>query len=101
LLALDPSPPTQDGRLLWGHQTGGRVFSSPAVDGDGNIYFGSQDNYLDALSPNGTLLFRFETAGEVDSSPAISPDTIAGGSITALYFGSKDKGLFRMWGFFD
>jgi outer membrane protein assembly factor BamB len=44
--ATQPAP----GTLKWRFKTGGAVVSSPAIDANGTIYFGSNDLYLYALN---------------------------------------------------
>ena len=70
-------------RLPFPFTTGGSVESSPAVGPDGTIYFGSQDNFLYALTPAGALKWRYQTADDVDSVPTVGPDG-------TIYFGSWD-----------
>jgi hypothetical protein len=41
--------------LQWSFPTGGSVFSSPTVGGDGTIYVGSDDCELYAIYPDGSL----------------------------------------------
>ncbi|MDQ3875930.1 MAG: PQQ-binding-like beta-propeller repeat protein [Actinomycetota bacterium] len=75
------------GRRLWSFPTGDVVFSSPAVGGDGTVYFGSNDTYVYAVAPNGRLRWRYQTFSDIDSSPAIGPDG-------TLYIGSDDGSLY-------
>ncbi len=63
-----------DGRVKWRFQTEGPIYSAPAIDSGGNIYFGSRDHKVYALCPDGSILWSFETGGPVDGSPAIGPD---------------------------
>jgi outer membrane protein assembly factor BamB len=55
---------------------GADVDSTPVVDSDGTIYFGTDGptNSLFAVNPNGTVKWQFPTAGEVDGVAALSPD---------------------------
>ena len=41
--------PTKHERFLWEFETGGDVFSSPAIGSDGTVYVGSSDNKLYAI----------------------------------------------------
>ena len=77
------------GTVQWLYQTGGKVFSSPAIGADGTIYVGSDDNYLHAVTADGTLLWKYYTGGDVRSSPAVD----AAGTI---YVGSKDGYLYAI-----
>ena len=47
---------------------------SPVIDKDGVIYFGSWDNYLYALYPNGTFKWKSKIEGNTETSPAIAED---------------------------
>ena len=40
------------GTVLWEFETGGNVYSSPAIGSDGTVYVGSDDNKLYALKTN-------------------------------------------------
>lgn len=71
LLALNAS----NGSQIWSFSTPGAILnSSPAIDVNGVIYFGSWDNNVYAVNPDGTLKYKFLTGGDVWSSPAIGPD---------------------------
>jgi outer membrane protein assembly factor BamB len=79
-----------NGTEKWKFKTDGLIWgSSPAIDEDGTVYFGSWDCGLYALYPNGTLKWRFPSSGTVASSPAIDDDGI-------IYYGvmgpGEDKG---------
>ena len=58
----------------WFFQEGPFFEGSPVVDNDGVIYFGSWDNHLYALYPNGTMKWKCYTGGNVETSPAIAED---------------------------
>ena len=74
---------------IWEFETGGDVFSSPAIGSDGTVYFGSLDNKLYALWQDWE--WEFETGGWVRSSPAI-------GSDGTVYVGSGDNKLYAING---
>jgi hypothetical protein len=77
---------------LWEFETGGVVYSSPAIGSDGTVYVGSWDNKLYAINgTSGVKLWEFETGGNVSSSPAI-------GSDGTVYVGSQDKKLYAING---
>ena len=65
---------TEEGAVVWGFQTGGDVYSSPALGTDGTVYVGSDDGGVYALSASGSLQWRFETGAPVQASPAIGGD---------------------------
>lgn len=71
LYLLDPNT----GRLLDRVALGGDVKSSPATDGQGNLYVGASDNRLHALRVTSTLKWQkrwdFLTGGEDYASPAL------------------------------
>ena len=49
-----------------------QIISSPVVDLQSNIYFGSQDGYLYKISSIGSFIWRFKVNGTLTSSPALS-----------------------------
>lgn len=60
---------------LWRKKAGSYIESSPAVDVDGTIYFGSWDGNIYALRPeDGSEKWRFETHDYIIGSPAIAAD---------------------------
>ena len=63
--------------------------SSPAIDNEGTVYFGSNDSYVYALDPDGKLKWRFKTKGQITSSPAIGPDS-------TIYQGCNDGRLYDL-----
>lgn len=67
----------------WIYHTGKGIYSSPAIDSKGVIYFGSADGNLYALNSKGVKLWNFTTSGEVSTTPAIDDEGV-------LYFGSSD-----------
>ena len=74
--------------LIWTFETGGRVYSSPLIDGE-MVYFGSGDHHFYALNKkSGKQEWMFETGGAVHSSPAVRGNT--------LYFGSSDGNLYAV-----
>ncbi len=66
------------------------VMSTPAVDDNGIVYFGSHDNYIYAVYPNGTLKWKFLTDGWVHGSPSIGTDG-------TIYCGSDDDYLYALY----
>jgi outer membrane protein assembly factor BamB len=69
-------------------QTGGWVYSSPAIDSDGTVYIGFDDD-LYAVKSDGTLKWKYQTGYKVNSSPAIGSDGI-------VYVGSEDNYLYAV-----
>jgi outer membrane protein assembly factor BamB len=81
----------QSGKL-WEFETGGYVYSSPAIGSDGTVYVGSEDNKLYAINgKSGVKLWEFKTGGGMESSPAI-------GSDGTVYVGSDDNKLYAING---
>jgi len=71
---------------LWRTETGGPVFSSPAVVG-GKVYIGSTDDNLYCLDgTTGSVVWKYACGNDVQSSPAV-----VGGFV---YFGSNDKNVY-------
>ncbi len=67
----------------WFFKTESFVQGSAAIDNDGVIYFGSWDNNLYALYPNGTLKWMVDIEGNVETSPAINDDGVIYVGITS------------------
>jgi len=79
-----------DGARKWNFYIGiDSVFSSPAIDSDGNIYFGANNHKFYAVDSEGNEMWQFITGGAIDSSPAI-------GSDGTVYFGSQDGYLYAL-----
>ena len=79
----------EDGVVLWQVEVSGDIVSSPAIGADGTIYFGSNDNRLRAVDPDGNVLWTFSTGGDIRSSPAIGADGI-------IHVGSNDDYLYAL-----
>ena len=77
------------GAELWRFRVAIGIDSSPAIDKDGVIYFGSNEHYLHALYPNGTEKWRADCGHWVTSSPAIAEDG-------TIYVGSWDDSLYAI-----
>ncbi len=78
-----------NGTLKWKFKAGAEIYTTPAIDRDGNIYFGSNDDYLYAVDKDGAELWKFKTGGSIVSSPIVD----RGGNI---YFGSDDGYLYSL-----
>jgi outer membrane protein assembly factor BamB len=77
------------GKLKWSFTTGNIIFSSPAIDSDGTIYIGSNDDKLYAINPDGTEKWSFGVGDNIRSVPAINSDGI-------IYVGSDDNNLYAI-----
>ena len=82
MYAINPN-----GSKKWEFWTGNYIKSSPIIDADGTIYFGSDNNKLYAIKPDGTRKWEFATEGRISSSPAIGADG-------TIYVGSEDGKLY-------
>ncbi|MDP7012075.1 MAG: PQQ-binding-like beta-propeller repeat protein, partial [Verrucomicrobiota bacterium] len=85
-------PPIKPDNVLWEFETGGVVYSSPAIGSDGTVYVGSLDNKLYAINgKSGVKLWEFKTGDEVWALPSI-------GSDGTVYVGSDDNKLYAING---
>jgi outer membrane protein assembly factor BamB len=66
-----PLPTSYSGGTPWSFQTAKGIFSTPVIDDQGAIYFGSADHFFYALQPDGSLKWKFETSEVIDSAAAI------------------------------
>ena len=75
------------------YKTGGMIYSSPVVGGDGTVYIGSADHNLYALHPDGSLKWKYPAGGEILSSPALCADgTVYVGSLNNMLHAIKPDG---------
>ncbi len=77
------------GTEKWHFKTFSNVRSTPAIESDGTIYFGSDDNNVYALYPDGSKKWEFKTDDHVSSSPAL-------GSDGTIFVGSFDGKLYAI-----
>ncbi len=72
-----------DGVLDWEYETAAFVYSCPAVDGDGKVFFGSADGKVYALDSEGVKLWDFEVPGpgRVGGAVLAPPSIGADGSV--------------------
>ncbi len=88
-----------DGRLVARHvgipQTPRRrsvgIWTAPALDSRGDVYFGSRTGHLYGFAYDGRRLFDIQTGATADSNPALGPDG-------TLYAGSEDGFLYAVKG---
>ncbi len=59
------------GDVLWEFQTGDAITSSPTLDSQGNLYFGSIDGFLYSLDRDGNLRWKYDSSDWIESSPAL------------------------------
>jgi outer membrane protein assembly factor BamB len=89
---------TPSSRPLWKHETGGLIWGTPILDGQGNVYVGSADKVFYALSPAGAVRWTYTLpdAGDslIDSAATLTPGglvVVPGGDGT-LYALHQDSG---------
>ncbi|MFC2065504.1 PQQ-binding-like beta-propeller repeat protein [Chloroflexota bacterium] len=87
------------GDKLWEFDTGDKIWSAPAVEGD-TLFVGSYDNKLYALNAaDGSKEWEFEAEGAMASSPLVHDNTVFIGSFDRhLYAFNADDGTIR-WKF--
>jgi len=73
------------------HPGGVGIWTAPAVDSKGNVYFGTVVGHVYGFGPDGTQLFDLATGAAVDSYPALGPDG-------TLYIGSANGSLYALAG---
>jgi outer membrane protein assembly factor BamB len=88
-----------NGTLKWRFNTqqpDSYVQSTPAIDQNGIIYFGSHDRNFYALYPNGTIEWTFPLGNWGHGSPTIAPDgTIYVGCDTGYLYALNPDGTMR------
>ncbi|WP_354700317.1 PQQ-binding-like beta-propeller repeat protein [Paraconexibacter sp. AEG42_29] len=65
------------------------VWTAPATDARGNVYFGTRVGHIYGFAYSGRRLFDVKTGATVDSNPALGPDG-------TLYVGSEDGYLYAI-----
>ena len=78
-----------DGTQKWLFPIPGYRAGQPAIDADGNLYFGCEDSNLYALTPEGNLKWKFATGDLVLSTPALAKNG-------TIFFGSRDHNLYAV-----
>ena len=74
--------------LKWRYPTSNSVSSSPVIDNEGNVYFGS-GSYLYACTSSGLLKWSFRAGGQVTGSAAVDSNRV-------VYFGSYDLNFYAV-----
>lgn len=80
---------TQQGKVVWTHDTGNSVWTTPAFGAGGRTFWGSVDLYAYGLNRDGSQAWKTLTIGYVTSSPAL-------GSDGTVYIGSFDGKLYAL-----
>ncbi len=63
----------QQGKVDWLFNAGFIIYTTPVIDQDGTVYFGSFNRYFYAVTPSGSLKWQSYGGGS-DSSPLIASD---------------------------
>ena len=79
----------KDGTVDWRFRANGKIYTTPAIDDDGTLYVGSQDDHFYAVAPDGRMRWSFATHGDNDASPVLGDDG-------TIYFGSDDKHVYAL-----
>lgn len=80
---------SNNGTKKWEFIAPDEIHSSPVIDSDGTIYFGSNDYKLYALNPDGTKKWTFTTKYNVTNPAVIGTDG-------TIYFGSEDDDFYAL-----
>lgn len=96
-VSLTTTPADSD--VLWTHETGYLLSSSPAVS-HGRVYIGSWDRNIYCFDMDtGTILWNYSTLSEITSSPAVADGKVyVGSQDTKLYCLDAIDGSFQ-WAF--
>jgi len=95
LLSLLISTYTNAQKLIWKHQTGGKITATPCIQ-QSNAYYGSEDGNVYCTSiTTGKTIWKFKTIGdrffpkgEIQKAALVTSD--------AVYFGSRDYNLYAL-----
>jgi outer membrane protein assembly factor BamB len=87
------APPIGTDAKRWQHQTGGWVYSAPAVGEDEAIYFSSWDGQLYAAHPDGSPRWKIKvgTSSGLEEQLWSSPALGGGGSDPVVYVGANES----------
>lgn len=78
-----------DGTVRWRNGLGGKIFATPSIDAEGNIYVGCQDDHMYSFTPAGEQRWVYRTNDDNDGSPMLDDE----GNI---YFGSDDHHVYAL-----
>ena len=74
-----------------GHRRSVGIWTSPAIDRDGNLYVGTRLGHIEGFAANGDRLFDIDTHDTVDSYPALTADgTLLIGSSNGILYAIRD-----------
>ncbi|WP_207422398.1 outer membrane protein assembly factor BamB family protein [Desertivirga brevis] len=90
-----------DGKRAWMFKTGGKIYSTPAVEGD-YLTVGSSDNFIYCLSASsGKLIWKYEALKPVLGSPVIKGNQVFVGSSDGHFRSLDLKSGKLLWDFDD
>jgi outer membrane protein assembly factor BamB len=72
--------------VKWRFEADNSIYSTPAIDNDNNIYFGTEEGTLYSLTSEGKLRWQFKARGSIYASPVIGKN--------GIYLGSADSSLY-------
>ncbi|MGI8552641.1 MAG: PQQ-binding-like beta-propeller repeat protein [Dehalococcoidia bacterium] len=82
---------SQTGCLVSRYQGGGEVWTSPAIDGKGDVYFGTKAGHILGFGLAGQPLFDIDTGAIIASYPALAADgTLLIGSTSGILYAFHD-----------
>ena len=84
-----PVNPVANDLAPWSYRTGKGIFSSPVVDGNGNVYVGSADTNFYSFNLDGTVKWVVKTGEIIDSSALLDDQGF-------VYFGSGDANIYKV-----
>lgn len=87
-----------NGTEKWNFSTSFGIGSTPLIDTDGIIYFGSFDSKLYAVYPNGTEKWNFTVNGDIYDSPILYNNNIYFGSTGNDYYALYKNGS-KIWNY--
>ena len=73
------------GTMKWSFDTGGAIWSSPAIGDEGVIIVGSLDNFVYGVNPDGTMRWSFDVGADVRQPVAVGDDG-------TIYVGDQTEG---------
>lgn len=93
-----------NGEVKWIFEADGAIESSPVIGPDGTIYFGTHENNLYAVNPDGTLKWTFDCGDPVSGPSAQGDGDIKKGIISTpavdvngtIYFTSLSNYMFAL-----
>jgi outer membrane protein assembly factor BamB len=89
----------ETGAEMWRFKTDGKIFSTPAINTQGHIFFGSYDGNLYSVNSNGELIWRFKTGAEIASSPCVCGKMVLIGSNDGCLYAVDTTEGKEMWRF--